>query len=496
MRWTGLFLLCLCIFLNSAASGQSAVLEQVTTGFGIVEIFLAGGGKVKTESFVLTSPERIVIDLDGVRCNAPGQIAGEGRIKQVRYSQFSPGVTRVVLDLDQETSYDLVEETTAGGRLVRVCLAASVSEIQLLETEPLPTLQIKGSGKLEATSFYLSSPERLVIDLANATLAKGVILPDGKGPVARVRASQFRQDIVRVVLDLSLPLGGMIQELPGEIQLPLRHQLQKIYWQDGQLHINTMGPKSEKIARTEGRSWLEFPLTAGTNINLPKGPSGFALTAKQEDSWFLGVECPGKRIKLVPKSNGLILQFLSSALAGVVVVVDPGHGGADPGAIGPTGLREKDINLAISKTLVGYLEEYGAKVQLTRSGDYYVSLAERVALSHSLGAKIFISIHCNSFGDSNKQGVETFYSAKGSDGKLLAQYVQNQLVSLRPSLDRGAKVGNLYVIRENLATSVLTEVAFISNPQEEALLADPDYQQKVGRAIADGIEAFLEENQR
>lgn len=499
MRWTGLFFIFLA-WLSTwgglAAAGPYRVLDKITVSDGIVEVFVTGRGKVKTDSFILTSPERIVLDLEGVQAGSPGQIPGQGRIKKVRYSQFSPTVTRVVLDLDKENGYKLDEEQTSRGRIVRVRLASLVTGIRLLATEPLPTLKLEGSGRLAATTFTLRSPERFVVDIASATLAEGVTLPEGIGLVAGVRASQFKEDTVRVVLDLAQPLYGMIEELPEGIQLPLRHKLQKLFWQDGQLQINTMGPKPQSITRKDGKIWLEFPYTVGTDLKMPKGPKGFTLHLSQKESWFLGIECPGKRAKLAPSSAGLTVQFFPSALWGVSVLLDPGHGGADPGAIGPTGLREKDVNLAIAKHTAAFLEEYGARVQLTRTDDSYLSLPQRVAQSNGSGVRIFISIHCNSFGDSSKQGVETYYSANSLESKALAQSVQEQLVCLRPCIDRKAKEGNLYVLRENLATAILTEVAFISNPEEETLLCDPDYQQKVGRAIADGIEAFLEENQQ
>ena len=290
-----------------------------------------------------------------------------------------------------------------------------------------------------------------------------------------------------------MPLGCAVERQPGQIQIKLRYRIEAFTWQQGKLRFQTRGHVPQLAVRREGKIWLEFPSTVGAS--LPRGPSGISLAWEQADSGYLAIDCPGKKVKITPSAGGIVLEFLPSALTGVTVVLDPGHGGADPGAIGPNGLREKDVNLAIAKAAAVFLETAGAKVLLTRQGDEYISLADRVAQCHTSGAKIFVSIHCNSFGDNSKQGTETFYAAQNSASKLLAQSIQEQILSLRSTLDRGVKPGNFYVLRENTTIAVLTEVAFINNLEEETLLADPEYQQKVGRAVADGVEAFLEKNQ-
>jgi len=492
MRWTGLFfLLLLSIAASSALFGQEASFAEIKVEDNYVEIHLKGSSQVKINSFTLTGPDRIVVDLSHVR-GVLQEMPGKGKIRKVRTSQFAPGVARVVLDLDSPSQYEIKEIKAKTGLIVRVQLASRLQEIQLFDADPLPTLLIKADGELEPNIFNLPSPERLVVDLANASLAE-LVLPEGLDPVVRVRASQFNPKTVRVVLDLTMPLGCAVERQPSQIQIKLRCRIEAFTWQQGKLRVQTRGPVPQLAVRREGKIWLEFPSTVGAS--LPRGPSGISLAWEQADSGYLAIDCPGKKVKITPSAGGIVLEFLPSALTGVTVVLDPGHGGADPGAIGPNGLREKDVNLAIAKAAAVFLETAGAKVLLTRQGDEYISLADRVAQCHTSGAKIFVSIHCNSFGDNSRQGTETFYAAQNYASKLLAEAIQNQILALRPTVDRGVKPGNFYVLRENTTVAVLTEVAFISNPEEETLLADPEYQQKVGRAVADGVEAFLEENQ-
>jgi len=179
----------------------------------------------------------------------------------------------------------------------------------------------------------------------------------------------------------------------------------------------------------------------------------------------------------------------------MVVVVDPGHGGNDPGAVGPSGLHEKDVNLAIARHAANYLLSCGVEVILTRNTDTDVSLAERVDIANRAGAVVFLSIHVNS-GGYTATGAETYYHHGSAEGKRLAVCVQEQMTALG-LYNRGVKddtslySGGLYVLRETAMPAALVEVAFISNPNEEAWLANPDNQDAAGKAIAKGVCEYL-----
>ncbi len=178
-----------------------------------------------------------------------------------------------------------------------------------------------------------------------------------------------------------------------------------------------------------------------------------------------------------------------------VIVIDPGHGGSDPGAIGPTGLKEKDVTLAVSKKLAAYLCDM-ADVHLTRwtdkelGPDVNSDLAARANLANSLKADLFISVHCNSAADPSAHGVETYALAPGGEGEKIARLVQASLVETTNLADRGVKFANYYVLRKTAMPAILVELAFISNPQEEAMLANPDFQDVCARAIAAGVKRF------
>lgn len=169
------------------------------------------------------------------------------------------------------------------------------------------------------------------------------------------------------------------------------------------------------------------------------------------------------------------------------IVIDPGHGGSDPGAVGPNGLKEAHVNLAIALKVAEKLRKTGVEVKLTRSSDVFIDLQPRCDIANSFGADYFVSIHCNSAGTPEAKGTETYCYKFGGQGEILAKAIQTELIAATGRANRGVKTANYYVLRRTNMPAVLTELAFISNPEEERLLADPAYQEKCAAAIAKAI---------
>jgi N-acetylmuramoyl-L-alanine amidase len=188
------------------------------------------------------------------------------------------------------------------------------------------------------------------------------------------------------------------------------------------------------------------------------------------------------------------------------IVIDPGHGGKDGGASGTTGTVEKDINLAISQKLRGYIESSGDVCMMTRetdaglydgSGTRWVKskdLKKRKEIINSSKGDIFISIHLNSFPQQQYYGAQVFYQTGNEQSKLLAECVQGQMVSvLDPDNKRVAKASDTYfILRNNPMPSIIVECGFLSNSKEEKLLKDEEYQNRVAYAIYTGILKYLE----
>lgn len=171
------------------------------------------------------------------------------------------------------------------------------------------------------------------------------------------------------------------------------------------------------------------------------------------------------------------------------VVLDAGHGGSDPGAISVTKKKEKDFNLAVVLKVQKLLQnDPNINLVLTRESDTYPTLPDRVKIAENVGADIFISVHANS-GSASASGVETYYTRAASQD--LAKVMHKHLVQASGLADRKVRTQSLHVTRETTMPAVLLECGYLSNKNDDALLATDEYRSKVAQGIADGIKEYL-----
>ena len=175
------------------------------------------------------------------------------------------------------------------------------------------------------------------------------------------------------------------------------------------------------------------------------------------------------------------------------VVIDPGHGGPDSGAIGIGGLRETDVVLDVSKVVTNILKKKGVKVKMTRTNEIDLDLGPRVSMANNTKADIFVSIHANaSVGKKrNINGLETFYYS-GWKGRLLAEKIQKQIIKVSPgSPDRGVRRGSYFVIKQTNMPAVLVEIGFVTGKLDARRLEKSSHRKRVAYAIAKGILEYL-----
>ena len=193
-----------------------------------------------------------------------------------------------------------------------------------------------------------------------------------------------------------------------------------------------------------------------------------------------------------------------TALSGKKIVIDPGHGGNDAGAIGPTGVMEKNVTLNVALELKRLLEAEGAQVIMTRETDRTVSskgaaasdieeLGARCDVANRIGADIFISIHADSFTRPEARGTTGYYYSKSTTGRgqKLADCIRRNLIEQLGTPSRGTQPCNFYVVKHTDMPATLIELGFISNKEEEKLLDSAEGVRKAAQGILDGIEDYF-----
>lgn len=191
-------------------------------------------------------------------------------------------------------------------------------------------------------------------------------------------------------------------------------------------------------------------------------------------------------------------EALAYALLGRVIVIDAGHGGFDPGAIGVSGVQEKDVNLAISRRVADLLRQVGAGVVETRTDDVALAATKsedihrRAEIAEEVGADLFITVQANSIADGRWRGAQVFYARDSVVGEGLSKAIQASMAAVLQNTDRVAKpIDGVYVVNSLAIPSVVVETGFLSNAEEEALLADSHYRQLAAYAIFLGVVSYF-----
>ena len=271
-----------------------------------------------------------------------------------------------------------------------------------------------------------------------------------------------------------------------------------------------------RIGRSDGlttRLVLEF--APGTQLE----PAGLRLVGTARDRWRM--ELPGLANQTGPALGEGDLDAVSSAPMAQIsfptsgaplsadglpvvprgrfkVVIDPGHGGPDPGAIGIGGLRETDVVLDICLQMARLLQARGVQVLMTRTSEVDVDLPPRVSLANSSGADLFVSVHANalSMARPDVNGIETFYfEGAGASARRLAAALQQQMVAISPgSPDRGVRTGRFFVIRRTVMPSALVEMGFLTGAIDSRRLADASFRRRMALALSAGVLNALRES--
>lgn len=239
-----------------------------------------------------------------------------------------------------------------------------------------------------------------------------------------------------------------------------------------------------------GEDWHKISLADGSTGWIASWLTDSPTTAEEDTKEGTEENTPQEKITIKETNEVDNKGATNSSLDGKTIVLDPGHGGKDPGSLGLDGVKEKDVIMTVTDDIANQLRSAGADVVLTRTGDYFISLDERVKASHTNDADAFVSLHYNAFPMITAQGMNTYYYSDDTDQKL-AESIHSSLEENIEMADRGVGQGNFQVLRENNNPSVLLELGFITNPEDLLQIQSTAYKDGVANGITDGLRDYL-----
>jgi len=366
-------------------------------------------------------------------------------------------------------------------------------------------VQIKSAtGQTGWTPAYEVAPSQSSYQFVSAN--KGAVIRKGAGTNYAITVNLNANESLKVLntfngwLNVENNSGkrGWVLESQTTKQAPKKLVSPTITTLNGDHYLNWVKTSKFSISYTTLSS-NRLKLTGGlSDIDVPlekiQGIQSVETFATGADKSVVLTFEPGYTFTIRDYSDKLSIKIIPFGLLGKNIIIDAGHGGKDAGTVGPTGLREKDVNLATALLLKEELERHGAIVTLTRGTDIFLELYERTAIANSSSADVFISIHGDSF-SSTSNGTTTYYNStvnfNGPRSKTLGDAIQKSLISSLGTYNRGVKEQEFYVNRMNELPSVLVELAFLSNPKEEALLKTTEFRKKAAVGITKGLEGYF-----
>ncbi|MEM9536217.1 MAG: N-acetylmuramoyl-L-alanine amidase [Cyanobacteria bacterium P01_E01_bin.45] len=437
-------------------------IETTDDGF-----FIRTSGPVNVSIRRVFNPHRVAVDFlntDVSQMRGPREMTVDRfNVSMLRAGQFQPTIARIALDISSTSGswsgrYDadlggVVLTPSSSGPITPAANVEGAATIQAVRVQG-NQLSITADGFMfyrssldeESGSYRISvSPARLPVTMADPGLV-------ANGPVERVR---FAQENSRTVSILVEPAEGVEVRERNSGQGSRHITLELAY-----RNLATAPSQPPSSQSPPDQSPLPNPLpTPGPRPDLLLSPS------------------PGD--EPTPAANG------------IVVALDAGHGGRDPGAVGVGGLYEKTVNFAVATRVEQLLRLQGFEVVMTRRDDLEIFLQPRIDTAVDGGADILVSIHANALERSEISGIETYYLR--ADSARLAQTIHRSLVAGTGAIDRNIRRARFYMVRETPTSmpSVLLEMGYLTNPNEAQRLGSPEYQERLAQAIARGVASYF-----
>ena len=409
---------------------------------------------------------------------------------------------------------------------------ASIVAVRVWPAEDYTRVTIEHKGQVKFTQSMVHNPERLVVDIEGIELNTVLkSLGDKVGPndpyIQQLRAANYKPGVVRLVMDLKGEVVPQVFNLPpvGDYQSRLVMDIYPTVPQDPLMRLVTAKQPTAPVAAPREVSKAEAAKAESAKPAVPEKP----VVAEVEPSQKLAEKTSDVPSKPGKKSGRM-----------VTIMLDPGHGGEDPGAVGARGSMEKNVTLSIARRLRQRIEsDPNMRAALTRDGDFFVPLQTRVQKARKAKADLFVSIHADAWIKPEARGSSVFVLSEKGASSAAARYLAQkendadkvggvnftvadphlartlmdltQTATQNDSLKLGKSVlsnlgsvnalhkssveeAGFAVLKAPDIPSVLIETAFISNPEEEKRLNDEEYQDKLAEAIMRGIRQYLARN--
>lgn len=459
------------------AWGASLLAVRVWPAPDYTRVTLESDTALSARHFVVDNPPRVVIDIPALQLSAQlRELVGKVRaddpfIAGVRVGQYQPDVVRLVIDLKQASAPEVFSLQPVAAYQHRLVFDLHPTR------EPDPLLALLREREPAAATAATAPP--------------------------RAARPQPGDEAASAVNDA---LGEFIGGLPGGVR--------------GDARGDAKGGSAPRASAPRSRSGSPGAVMQASPL---PGQASADKSPRKADAPPTAANAPQRATERI-----------------VVIALDPGHGGEDPGAIGPSGLQEKQVVLSIARRLREQLEALpNVRVMMTRDSDFFVPLGERVRKARRVQADLFVSIHADAFMNPQARGASVFALSQSGASSTAARWMAQRenaadlvggvniatrdqtllrtlldmstTAQIRDSLGVGrevlshmGRIGRLHkgqveqagfaVLKAPDIPSILVETGFITNPEEEAKLADADYQQRVAQALASGIQRWLARN--
>lgn len=488
---------------------------------GFPQLNIVADTAIKYKSFSMYNPDRMVVDIENATLNTEFETKeiNKGGVLRARVAQFSrnPDVVRVVVDLEDQTRCKVVQSNDM--KSVSLIYANIINPVSYIKENGKDIIMIRGSQDVDPNVFRLENPDRLVVDVYKSVLSEIQTLEANSPYIKAIRSGQADVGVARVVLDLE---PGMYYDYEAEGNLvkvyvsnvPFNFYDYKKFYNSAFIDLSPgMEVEYQPVIDPEHRT-LKIMIPKDLNVE----EKVESINDNIMESVSVYKEKYGDQIYTVASFKmqpTVDYQLLSPAVTKLVsvkfkekaeranqltVLIDPGHGGKDPGALGiDKKTQEKDLNLDVALRLNRILNDIGFNTMLTRKDDSYVDLASRSGMANNNYVDFFMSIHFNAF-TSTAKGIETLYYPNEItdeypfDNKKMANIFHSELIDTlkRPSRGITPRPG-LHVLNKTKMPAILAELGFITNSEELAEIKKPEYREMAARALAASIVRHFKE---